>query len=164
MGRTNSRLERDVVPLWEAEGRAVRYLWDKPPELAAAIAAKVAKRLLRKWELERQELIRADDPRKVFIATHQESLGNLHAELDRIIARRSPSDPNVEERVISLVENLPTDVPADDAAWVAITVARLFEARAPLNQQITLTSPQRGKIAPSLQWPPATRNPPSATM
>jgi hypothetical protein len=106
------------------------YLWDKPPELAAAIAASVAKRLLRRWETERQELIRAGDYRKVFIATHQDS-ENLHAEVDRIIAKGWPSDPIMEEQVILLLENLRTDVPADHAAWVAIKIARSFGARAP---------------------------------
>jgi hypothetical protein len=115
-------LERETLAQWKAEDCAVEYLGRQPREIRAAVAANAAKRLLGRWERLREEMIQRGDPRKVFIAVPQQ-IESLHAELDSIIARRSPSDPVAEKQVIGLLEHLFPD----DAAWVAILVARYEE-------------------------------------
>jgi hypothetical protein len=117
-----SRLARETLAQWEAEDRAVEYLGRLPREVRAAVAANAAKRLLSRWDEILEDLIDRGDPRKVFISSPGQSK-NLHAELDRIIARRSPSDLVAEDHVIALLKHLYPD----DAAWVAIKVARYEE-------------------------------------
>ena len=118
MGR-QSRHAREALAQMEAEDRVLAYLATQPREVRAAVAANAAQQLLYRWEVLWEELIEQGDRRKVFIATPPQ-FESLHAELDGIIAKSSPSDPVAEKRVIGLLEHLFPD----DAAWVAARIAR----------------------------------------
>ena len=118
MGRQSRRM-REALAQMEAEDRVLAYLARQPREVRAAVAANAAQQLLYRWEVLWDELIEQGDRRKVFIATPRQ-FESLHAELAGIIAERSPSDPVAEKHVIGLFEGLF----ADDAAWVAIRIAR----------------------------------------
>jgi tetratricopeptide (TPR) repeat protein len=110
MGRRQSRLSRwgQTCARLEAEDQAIAFLSGKPPQPAAAIAANAAKRLLRRWDIERAHLISLGDRRKVLINTPQES-ERCWVQMDKLAAKAPSSDREAEDSLIALLLELPQD-------------------------------------------------------
>jgi hypothetical protein len=106
---------------FEIEDRAVKFLWDKPPCSAASIAVTAARFETERWEIEKSEMLKRDDPRPVW------KFGPKRLEfLELYTPPSSVSDPRALAHLLSLFASLS----ADSAALVSIIVGEWAVHRA----------------------------------
>ena len=99
----------------EVEDHAIGFLWDLPPSTAVSLAVTAARLETQRWEIERSEMLKRDDPRPVY------QIYSRHKELlDRNTAPFCIFDIRAVAHLLSIFARLP----ADAAALASINVAR----------------------------------------
>src|ERR1039458_705003 len=101
---------------FEAEDRAVSFMWDMPPHTAASVAVTATQLEIQRWETEKSEMLKRDDPRPVY------KIGSRHT--DFLDLNSSPvriSDIRAVAYLLSIFAGLPADAAAlaayDAAKW-----------------------------------------------
>lgn len=105
----------------EIEDSAVKFLWDKLPRAAASIAVTAARLETQRWEIEKSEMLKRDDPRPVW------QFGPKR--LDFLELNTPPSGVS-DIRAVAHLFSLFASLPADSAALVSIIVAEWAVHRA----------------------------------
>ena len=106
---------------YEIEDSAVKFLSDKTPRAAASIAVTAAMLETHRWETEKSEMLKRDDPRPVWKFGPER--------LDFLELNTSPSDV-FDIRAVAHLLSLFASLPADSAALVSIIVAEWAAHRA----------------------------------
>jgi len=107
-----------VLAEWDAEDRVVRYLATLPPNVAVVTAVNAAVQLVEAWEIEKSEMLRHVDGRRVYLSTAGERLW-----LD-LAVRKYRGDPCWQHCPVAEVRDRLDGLPPDAAGYVAYLVAR----------------------------------------
>lgn len=106
---------------WEVEDQAINFLRDMPALVAASIAVTAARSACDRWEIEKSEMLKRDDPRPVWKFSRNRM---VDLEID------TPAVGINEIRAVAHLLSLFANLPADGAAMVAIIVAEWAVDRA----------------------------------
>jgi hypothetical protein len=116
-------MNKELMAEFEAEDAAFGHIWEMPAKLAKSVAVTAAKSLWVRWEEEKLEMIRRDDPRPVYHFSAGEALW-----LDVQCSTISGDDLGtvyLAKQLGSLLSGLPLDA----ATWVAFKVAEFAAVR-----------------------------------
>jgi hypothetical protein len=105
----------------EIEDRGVAFLSDKPPRAAASIAVTAARLETQRWEIEKPEMLRRDDPRPVW---------KFSPKRLAFLELNTPPSGVSDIRAVAHLLSLFASLPADSAALVSIIVAEWAVDRA----------------------------------
>jgi hypothetical protein len=106
---------------FEIEDCAVEFLWDKPPRAAASIAVTAARLETQRWEIEKSEMLKQDDPRPVW---------KFGPERLDFLELNTPPSGISDIRSVAHLLSLFANLPADGAAMAGIMVAEWAVHRA----------------------------------
>jgi hypothetical protein len=118
---TRRRLGPDAMAalaMMHAEDTAIRLLAILPPRVAAIAAVKAAVELLSLWEIEKREMLRRGDDRRVYLGTAEERHWLYST------AAQYCLDPSWQRYPASEVRDELAGLPPDAAAFVAYKAAQ----------------------------------------
>ena len=105
---------------FEVEDHAIGFLWDLPPSTAVSLAVTAARLEIQRWEIERSEMLKRNDPRPVYqIYSRDKEF------LDRNTSPLSIFDIRAVAHLLSFFARLP----ADAAAWTSVKAAHWAVSR-----------------------------------
>lgn len=114
-----NRAARESLAEMEVEDRAVALLWDKDPHSTARSAVMAARLESHRWELEKPEMLKRNDPRRVYNYGPEQ--------LNEIVSKVHPcgvSEIPLVLQLLSIFASLPVDAAAKVSLDVAMWAAR----------------------------------------